>query len=158
VLASVNMRGPPMTTLWPSTTAFAPRPGRASKFVAPNRSAFRRLASATIALASGCSEVDSTAAARAIKSSSVLPGAATTSEIAGEPRVRVPVLSKMTMSRLRARSSASRSLTRSPFWAPSDVEIAITSGIASPRACGQAMMRTVAVRIRACSLSPENHQ
>ena len=70
----------------------------------------------------------------------------------------VPVLSKITMSKLRARSSASLSLTRRPFWAPSDVEIAITSGIASPRACGQAMMRTVAVLIRACSLSPESHQ
>jgi hypothetical protein len=29
---------------------------------------------------------------------------------------------------------------RRPFCAPSDVEIAITSGIASPKACGQKMM------------------
>jgi hypothetical protein len=36
--------------------------------------------------------------------------------------------------------------------------MAITSGIASPSACGQAMIRTVAVLIRACSVSLENHQ
>ena len=50
------------------------------------------------------------------------------------------------------------SLTRRPFCAPSEVEMAITSGIARPRACGQAIMRTVAVRMRACSLSPASHQ
>ena len=58
----------------------------------------------------------------------------------------------------RARSSASLSLTRSPFCAPSDVEIAMTRGIARPRACGQAMTRTVAVLTKACPLSPDNHQ
>jgi hypothetical protein len=36
----------------------------------------------------------------------------------------------------------------SPFRAPSDVEIAMTSGIARPRACGQAMTRTVTVRTK----------
>ena len=50
---------------------------------------------------------------------------------AGEPRVSVPVLSNITTSRLRARSSASLSFTSRPFCAPSDVEMAITSGIAS---------------------------
>ena len=49
-------------------------------------------------------------------------------------------------------------LTSSPFRAPSDVEMAMTSGIASPRACGQAMTRTVAVRTRAHSGSPWIHQ
>jgi hypothetical protein len=68
-----------------------------------------------MALASGCSEFDSTAAEYATNSSSDVPGAATTSDTAGEPRVRVPVLSKMTISKARARSSASLSLTRSPF-------------------------------------------
>ena len=46
----------------------------------------------------------------------------------------------------------------SPFWAPSDVEIAMTNGIARPRACGQAMTRTVTVRTSAPSGSPSNHQ
>jgi hypothetical protein len=59
---------------------------------------------------------------------------------------------------IASRSSASLSLTRSPFCAPSDVEIAMTSGIARPRACGQAMTSTVAVLIRACFLSPENQR
>src|SRR5437660_577817 len=69
----------------------------------------------TFALPSGCSEVDSTAAARAIRSFSVVPDAAANPDTAGEPRVRVPVLSKMTISKLRTRSSASLSLTRRPF-------------------------------------------
>jgi hypothetical protein len=34
----------------------------------------------------------------------------------------------------------------------------MTKGIAKPRACGQAMMRTVAVRMSACALSPDIHQ
>ena len=72
----------------------------------------------------------------------------------GSPRVSVPVLSKMTTFTSRARSSASRSLTSSPLRAPSVVLMAITSGMASPRACGQAMTSTVAVRISASSGSP----
>ena len=46
----------------------------------------------------------------------------------------------------------------SPFRAPSDVEMAMTSGIARPRACGQAMTSTVAVRTSAPSGSPSSHQ
>ena len=54
----------------------------------------------------------------------------------GVPRVNVPVLSKRTASIVRIRSSASRSLMRMPALAATDVEIAMTSGIASPRAWG----------------------
>ena len=68
--------------------------------------------------------------------------------------VSVPVLSKITTSSSRARSSARRFLTSRPLRAPSEVEIAITSGMARPRACGQAMTRTVAVRTSAPSVSP----
>ena len=46
----------------------------------------------------------------------------------------------------------------SPFRAPSEVEIAMTNGIARPRACGQAITRTVTVRTSAPSGSPSNHQ
>jgi len=46
-----------VSTPVPSTSAFAPRPASASKFVADNSDTRRRLASATIALASGCSEL-----------------------------------------------------------------------------------------------------
>ena len=78
-----------------------------------------------------------------------------TAATTGWPFVSVPVLSKMTTSSSRARSSAIRSLTSSPFRAPSEVEIAMTSGIARPSACGQAMTSTVAVRTSAPSGSPE---
>jgi len=88
-----------------------------------------------------CSELISTAAARAINSDSDAPATTAIPATAGEPRVSVPVLSNITMSSLRARSSASLSFTRRPFWAPRDVEMAITRGIASPKAWGQAMMR-----------------
>ena len=72
----------------------------------------------------------------------------------GRPRVSVPVLSKITICTSRARSSAIRSFTRRPFWAPRLVLIAITSGIASPSAWGHAMTRTVVVRIIASSGLP----
>ncbi len=134
VLASANRRGPPTIMLLPSTIARAPRPASAWKLEACKWSTLLRLASPMTALASGCSELASTAAARAINSDSDVPGTATISDIAGDPRVSVPVLSNITMSKLRALSSASLSFTRRPFCAPSDVEMAITSGIASPNA------------------------
>ena len=79
----------------------------------------------------------------------------------GEDRlalVRVPGLVEDDDVELRARSSARRSLTSSPFRAPSEVEMAMTSGMARPRAWGQAMTRTVAVRTSAPSGSPRSHQ
>ena len=48
--------------------------------------------------------------------------------------------------------------TSKPFRAPMEVEMAITRGIASRSACGQAMTSTVAVRMSACCLSPASHQ
>src|SRR5215472_11167413 len=122
-LRSLNKRRPPIATLSPFTSACAPRPGIASNWLAVNDGRPRRLASATITLASGCSESPSTAAARENKSSSRTPGATATPDNAGAPRVSVPVLSKTTRSKSRARSSASLSLTSSPFCAPRDVEM-----------------------------------
>ena len=74
------------------------------------------------------------------------------------PLVRVPVLSNSTASTVRIRSSASRSLTRMPAFADTAVDSAITSGMASPRACGQAITSTVTVRTTAWSRSPSAHQ
>jgi len=76
------------------------------------------------------------------------------SDTAGDPRVSVPFCRKSLCPnsgpfRVRVCPLSGDRLS------PSDVEIAITSGIASPNACGQAMMRTVAVLIKACSLSPK---
>ena len=47
---------------------------------------------------------------------------------------------------VRIRSSARRSLTRIPLLADTAVDSAITSGIARPRAWGQAITSTVTVR------------
>ena len=70
------------------------------------------------------------------------------------PLVSVPVLSNSTASTVRIRSSASRSLTRIPALAATAVDSAITSGMARPRACGQAITSTVTVRTTASSTSP----
>ena len=59
---------------------------------------------------------------------------------------------------VRIRSRASRSLISTPAFAARSVEIAMTSGIARPRACGQAMTSTVTVRITASSGLPSSVQ
>ena len=70
------------------------------------------------------------------------------------PLVSVPVLSNSTVSIVRIRSSARRSLTRIPALADTAVDRAMTSGIASPRAWGQAITSTVTVLVMAVSRSP----
>ena len=72
------------------------------------------------------------------------------------PLVSVPVLSNSTVSIVRIRSRARRSLTRIPSRAATAVDSEITSGIASPRACGQAITSTVTVRTMASSTSPSS--
>jgi hypothetical protein len=54
------------------------------------------------------------------------------------------------------RSSASRFSTSNPARAARSVEMAITSGIARPSACGQAMTRTVTVRVTASPTPPSS--
>ena len=61
------------------------------------------------------------------------------------PLVSVPVLSNSTVSIVRIRSRARRSLTRMPALADTAVDSEMTSGIARPRACGQAITSTVTV-------------
>ena len=152
---SARSRGPPTATARPSTVARAPRPASDSKPLAADGLIPRALAPATTARASGCSESASTEAASRSSSGS---SAADTATSAGCPLVSVPVLSKMMTCSSLARSSAMRSLTSRPLRAPSEVEMAITSGIARPRAWGQAMTSTVAVRTSAPSRSPSSHQ
>lgn len=79
-------------------------------------------------------------------------------ETTWRPSVRVPVLSNNTAVIVRIRSSASRSFTRIPLLAATAVESEITSGIASPRACGQAITNTVTVLVIACLVSPASDQ
>ena len=66
----------------------------------------------------------------------------------------MPVLSNSTVSTVRMRSKARRSFTRIPALADVAVEIAMTSGIASPSACGHAITSTVTAAVRARSQSP----
>ena len=96
-----------------------------------------------------CSESRSTAAICARISSSVSSANGITSVTPNSPRVRVPVLSKTTVLILRAASTAWALRTSIPFFAPMVVEIVVTTGIASPRACGQAMTKTVIARVSA---------
>ena len=109
--------------------------------------------------AMGCSEcASSEAALLSISSSSHAPKGrmSVTPKI---PRVRVPVLSNTITWRSFARSKACRSLIRRPDFAARVVETATTSGTARPRACGQAMTMTVAIRSIAKSrLSPRRNQ
>ena len=81
-----------------------------------------------------------------------------TSRTTGRPMVNVPVLSNSTALTVRIRSRASRSLTKIPERAAIEVEIAITSGIASPSACGHEITRTVTLRSTAWFMSPSAAQ
>ena len=119
--------------------------------MALNASAFgtdsrRSSALLTMPCAIVCSESRSTAAASASASSSLMPARVVISTTRNSPRVSVPVLSKNTALRLRASSSPRLSRTSKPFLAPSVVEMATTSGMASPSACGHAITRTVTTR------------
>ena len=114
-------------------------------------------AAATIARASGCSE--SALGGRGEREDVIgRPGSAgrATAVTVGSPLVRVPVLSNSTVSTVRMLSSASRSLTSTPPRAARSVAIETTSGIARPRACGQAITSTVIVRTTASSGMPSS--
>ena len=147
--SSARSRGPPTATARPSTVARAPRPASASKSVAaagcdPARVGRLDDRPGERVLRVGLDRRREPEQPRLVDRRPQRRPRAT-----GWPFVSVPVLSKMTTSSSRARSSAIRSLTSRPFRAPSEVEIAMTSGIARPRACGQAMTSTVAVRTSA---------
>ncbi len=75
--------------------------------------------------------------------------AVSTSAIAITPVVTVPVLSSTTVSTDRVDSSASGPLIRIPSWAPRPVPTINASGVASPRAHGQAMISTAIAAVKA---------
>src|SRR5918992_940940 len=133
----------PTATRRPPTVAIAPCPGTFSNPSAATAAAPAWSARPTIASASGCSELRSTAATSRSSSASVTPSAQTTSVTSGSPLVRVPVLSSTTVSIRAAVSMAMACLNRIPRWAPSPVPIMIAVGVASPRASGQAITTTV---------------
>jgi hypothetical protein len=142
-----------------STEAATPFPVMARNPSGVGTSMPRSSAVFTTPRAMGCSDSDSTLAAMRSASSSPIPSAIVISTTRCSPRVRVPVLSKITTFRSRASSRPRRSRTRSPFCAPRVVEMATTRGTASPRAWGQAMTRTVTVRTMEKSMgAPRNCQ
>ncbi len=65
-------------------------------------------------------------------------------------------MSNTTVVIVRIRSRALRSLIRTPARADLSVEMATTSGIARPRACGQAINRTAITRTTAWSGWPSS--
>ena len=121
----------------------ASNPSTAWKPSSPSRA--RR----TIASPRGCSDRVSSEAARSSSSGGVSPEAGTTAATSGRPRVRVPVLSKTTVSTRPAVSSASPPRTRIPASAPFPVPTMIAVGVARPMAHGQAMITTPMKAVRA---------
>ena len=69
----------------------------------------------------------------------------------GRPSVRVPVLSTTRVLTFSIRSSASAFLMRTPICAPRPTPTMMETGVASPSAHGQAMMRTATATTRACA-------
>ncbi len=138
--------GRPTRSRRPFTRPSSPYPGTAVTCCASAIS--RPRAASTIAAASGCSEERSSPAAAASSSASPVPSAST-ADTTNLPSVSVPVLSSATKRMLRPRSKASRLRTRIPLRAEMEVAFMLTSGMASPRACGQAITSTVTARATA---------
>ncbi len=139
---------------YPSLSARTPRPLMASNSATAGRESPRSSADLRIPLAMVCSESPSIAAAMARALSWSQPSTVAIPTTPNSPLVSVPVLSKITVSISRACSSARRSRTRMPLLAPMAVEIATTSGMASPSAWGQAITSTVATRAITSTLKP----
>src|SRR5699024_6272157 len=74
------------------------------------------------------------------------------------PSVSVPVLSNTTRSNLNALSNATLFRINKPSLAAMEVDLDVTSGVAKPSACGQAIINTVTIRSKAKSKSPLVHQ
>ena len=140
--ASRNRAGFPIRTERPSTVVRTPLPVTESKWDGSLMTISRDRAPATTAAASGCSEERSADAARRRSSSLSTPSVASTSVSAGRPRVIVPVLSRTIVSSLWAVSRASAERIRMPCSAPFPVLTITESGVARPRAQGQAMIST----------------
>ena len=134
----------PNRTVCPFTWATIPLPGIAWNSDTAANSSPRFWASLTIASPNGCSEPRSADAANSKSSCSELPSAAeaTRSVTTGFPVVRVPVLSKTTVSTLWAISRACACLISTPISAPLPVPTMIAVGVASPSAHGQAIIST----------------
>ncbi len=105
-------------------------------------------AASRIARATGCSDPASATAATRSTPSTVLPQNGTTFVTCRSPRVRVPVLSKTTVSIFEQASRYSPPRIRTPRLAPAPIAASTADGVASRRAQGQATMRSEIDRCR----------
>jgi hypothetical protein len=119
----------PTRTVAPPIRASMPRPG-----VYANRSGSVTVrpwacAWATIARPSGCSERNSAAAAASSRSSACTPASGKIDCTAGRPKVRVPVLSRTTVSTLPKVSRCTPPLTMAPSRAERPMPPRMASGV-----------------------------
>ena len=158
--SSAIQRQLPMKRSCPCTTPSVPRPGTARTSCGAPGLRPRAWAAASTARASGCSLPLCRLAAACSAAASSTPGAGNSCSRRGWPTVRVPVLSKATVSTLWAISSASASLMRMPNFAATPVPAMMAVGVASPSAHGQAMTSTATARMMATSspAPPSHHQ
>ena len=125
-------------TMRSPTRPATPAPGRTATSEA--RSVGRW--AAQMALAIGCSMSASTAAATSRTSSVASPPTGATATTVAIPMVRVPVLSKATVSTAASRSRASAFRMRMPRAEARPQPTIIATGVARPMAHGQATSRT----------------
>ena len=111
-----------------------------------------------MAAAKGCSDCCSSAAANA-RSDFSDPSTGKISVTCGRPWVRVPVLSRTTVSARLNVSRASADLNRTPFRAPCPVPTIMATGVARPKAQGQEITKTEMPVVSANSIpSPAKSQ
>ncbi|OQC04615.1 MAG: hypothetical protein BWX79_02464 [Alphaproteobacteria bacterium ADurb.Bin100] len=147
----------PIRKLRPSTSPSLPRPGTARTLSGAPNVISLAFAAATTARASGCSLPLCRLAAAIRSSASSAPSTGTSAVRIGRPSVRVPVLSKATMSTLCASSSACASLIRMPYLAATPVPAMMAAGVASPSAHGHAITSTATAWITAVSNGAPAH-
>ncbi len=138
----------------PRQPASTPWPGMAWNDSGRSTATPASRAARTIASPSGCSEATSATAAQRSNSSRRIPAAGRTSVTDGSPRVRVPVLSKITVRILVVASIASAPLKRTPCSAPFPVPAIMALGVAMPTAQGQEITSTVIDRSSAKPKTP----
>ena len=132
----------PTATCLPETAPFTPFPVTELNLATSARVSFFASAPFTMAAAKGCSLERSRLATSCSRPDSSMPGWGMTELSVGLPSVRVPVLSMMSVSTLPNISNASALRIKIPARAPRPVPTIIAMGVASPRAHGQATIRT----------------
>ncbi len=135
----------------PSISPLTPPPGWARKadtgFKAPPWATIRPRAM-------GCSESRSRLAATCSRSASAVSEVATIRRSRGRPSVRVPVLSKARSVACPRASRAAASRTSTPFRAAEPRPTMTATGVARPRAQGQAITRRVTAGRQAWARAP----